>query len=155
MLIKLFHSPDGDFTRTLKTRRLIAFALMTVGIVGVVCFLLFVYGKDVLPDFAQGFYLGAASGICLGAVILLVRTTYLLGNPAEQKKAKIKETDEREVAIKQNAFFFAGFFTFFAAAAALFVVLPFSRAAFFALIGVMVVYALVFLAALAYYGKKL
>ncbi len=155
MLIKLFHSPDGDFTRTLKIRRNIAFALLTVGIVGVVCFLLFVYGKDTLPDFAQGFYLGAASGICLGAVVLLIRATYLLGNPAEQKKAKIKETDEREVAIRQNAFFLAGFFTFFAAAAALFVVLPFSRTAFFTLLAVMAVYALACLAAWAYYKKKL
>jgi len=145
----------NDFERSLKTRRTIAFALLTVGIVGVVCYLLFVYDKDVLPDFAQGFYLGAASGISLGSAILLVRTLYLLGHPEEQRKARIRETDEREKAIKQNAFFFAGFFTFFAAAAALFVVLPFSRAAFFALLAVMVVYALAFLAAVAYYSKKL
>lgn len=107
MLAKLMMG-GGDFVRSLRRRRLVAFALLGVGIVGVVCYLLFVHGKDTLPDFAQGFYLGASSGICLGAVILLVRVTVLLHSPEAQKRAKIEEQDEREKAIVQTAFRWAG-----------------------------------------------
>lgn len=144
MLAKLMMG-GGDFVRSLRRRRLVAFALLGVGIVGVVCYLLFVHGKDTLPDFAQGFYLGASSGICLGAVILLVRVTVLLHSPEAQKRAKIEEQDEREKAIVQTAFRWAGIATFFASAAALLVVVvPFSRPAFYALLGAMALYSLAF-----------
>lgn len=143
MLAKLMMG-GGDFVRSLRRRRLVAFALLGIGIVGVVCYLLFVHGKDTLPDFAQGFYLGASCGICLGAVILLVRVTVLLHSPESQKRAKIEEQDEREKAIVQTAFRWAGIVTFFASAAALLVVVPFSRPAFYALLGAMILYSLAF-----------
>jgi len=137
---------ENDYEKTLKLRRLVAFLLLDVGIVGVVCYFLLVDGSD-LPDFVQGFYLGASSGICLGSVILLIRAQVLLSDPERRKKARIQETDERQKTIVQNSFRYAGIVTFFASAAALFVVLPLSRPAFFALLGSMVVYAVTFLIA--------
>ena len=114
--------------------------MLGVGITGVVCFFLFVDNNPALPDFVRGFYLGAASSISLGAAVLLARSTYLLGHPQEAKKAKIRETDERERQIMNEAFRLAGLITFFTSAAVLFVVLPFSFHAFFALLGAMVLY---------------
>lgn len=80
-------------------------------------------------------------------MILLFRTQYLLTHPEAQRKARIQETDERELSILHSGFQTAGVVTFFTAAGALFVVLPFSREAFFALLGVMALYAVTFAAA--------
>lgn len=154
MLAKFMFSSD-DFEKSLRRRRLFAFGMLLVGITGFVCFLLFVQDNEALPEFIQGFYMGAATGISLGAVILLVRSTYLLGHPEALKKARIKETDEREKQITNDAFRFAGAITFFTVAAALFVVLPFSFHAFYALLGVMALYGVTFLVAGFILSKKL
>ncbi len=153
MLIKqIFNGPD--FEKSLRQRRLVAFLALGVGIVGILCYFFLLPGSG-LPDFVQGFYLGAASGICLGAVILLINTLVLLSDPEKRKKAQIQETDERSRAIVSGAFQTAGMVTFFASAAALFVVLPFSAPAFFALIGAMAVYAVTFLIANVVLERKM
>lgn len=153
MLMKVFDTSDYD--RSLRRRRLVAFGLLAVGITGVLCYLFLVKDSDVLPDFARGFYLGGASGICIGSVFLLVRVTYLLSNRSAQKKAKIKEQDEREKTIINQAFQFAGMFTFFACAASLFVLVAVSLAAALAVLCVVAVYAIVWLIASVYLSKTL
>ena len=153
MLMKLFDTSDYD--RSLRRRRLVAFGLLAVGLTGILCYLLLVQDSDVLPDFARGFYLGGASGITIGSVILLIRTQVLLSNPEARKKAKIKEQDEREKAIVNQAFQFAGMFTFFACAAAMFVLVAVSRAAALAVFAVVMVYAVAWLIASLYLSKKL
>ena len=153
MLMHIFDT--SDFERSLRRRRLLAFGLLAVGITGVLCYLFLVRDSDALPDFARGFYLGGASGICLGSVFLLIRVTYLLSNPEARKKAKIQEQDEREKAIINQAFQFAGMFTFFACAAALFVLVAVSMEAAAAVLAVVAVYAVVWLIASFYLSKKL
>ena len=153
MLMHLFN--PSDFERSLRRRRMVAFGLLAVGIVGVLCYLFLVHDSDVLPEFARGFYLGGASGICIGSMFLLVRVTYLLSNPQARKKAKIQEQDEREKAIVNQAFQFAGMFTFFAAAASLFVLVAVSLEAALAVLGVVAVFAVVWLIASLYLSKKL
>ncbi len=153
MLMHIFDT--SDFERSLRRRRLTAFGLLAVGITGILCYIFLIHDSDVLSDYAQGFYLGGANGICIGAVFLLVRVTYLLSNPEARKKAKIQEQDEREKAIINQAFQFAGMFTFFAAAASLFVLVAVSQAAAMAVLGVLVVYAVVWLLANLYLSKTL
>ena len=145
----------SDFERSLRRRRWVGFGLLAVGIVGALCYLFLIHGSDVLPDFARGFYLGGASGISVGAVFLLVRVTYLLTHPEARKKAKIREQDEREKAIINQAFQFAGMFTFFAAAASMFVLVAVSMEAALAVLGVVAVYAVVWLIACLYLSKTL
>ena len=146
----------SDFERSLRRRRWVGFGLLAVGIVGVLCYLFLIHGSDALPDFARGFYLGGASGITIGAVLLLARVTYLLSNPEARKKAKIQEQDEREKAIINQAFQFAGMFTFFAAAASMFVLVAVvSMEAALAVLGVVAVYAVVWLIACLYLSKTL
>jgi len=135
--------------------RLVAFGLLLVGITGVVCYLLLICDSDVLPAFARGFYLGGASGICLGAVFLLIRMQVLLSNPEARKKAKIKEQDEREKTIVNQAFQFAGIFTFFACAASLFVLVAVSLEAATAILVVVAVFAVTWLLANLYLSKKM
>ena len=142
MLMKLILC-SGGYEKSLKLRRLVALALLGVGLVGLGCYVMLIPGSS-LTGYAQGFYLGAASGVSAGAVILLCRTQYLLTHPAAQRRARIKETDERERAIVESAFRTAGMATFFAVAAALFVVLPLSQGAFFALLAVIIFYSLIF-----------
>lgn len=153
MLIKML-TGGGSYEKSLKRRRAYAAAILCVGVIGFVCYFLLVPDSG-LNDFAQGFYLGAASGITAGALILLVRTQYLLTHPDAQRRAKIKETDEREVHITQTSFRLAGVITFFVTAAALFVLLPLSVEAYYALLGVLALYALAFLAVNLWMSKKL
>ncbi len=153
MLMKMFDTSDYD--RSLRRRRLVAFGLLAVGITGIVCYLLLIHDSDVLSDYARGFYLGAASGMTIGAVVLLARMQYLLTHPEARKKAKIQEQDEREKAIINQAFQFAGMFTFFAAVASMFVLAAVSKTAALAVFGVVVVYAVTWLIANLYLSKKL
>ena len=154
MLMKLLLNDGGDYVRTLKRSRGVGIALFLVGLVGIACYFLLV-PQSGLPDFAQGFYLGAASGITLGALVLSARSQYLLTHPEAQRKARIKETDEREWTIIHTSFEAAGLIVFFTGAAALFVALPLSMTAFWTLFAVIVLYSLSFLGANAYLSKKL
>ena len=153
MLMRMFNSPDYD--RSLRRRRLLALGLLAVGITGLVCYFLLVHDSEVLSDHARGFYLGAATGICLGALVLLIRVQYLLTHPEARKKARIREQDEREKAIISQSFQFAGIFTFFAAAASTFVLAAVSREAVEIILAVMAVYAIVFVLANFYLSKRL
>ena len=153
MLMRMFDTSDYD--RSLRRRRLMGFGLLAVGITGLVCYILLIHDSDVLSDYARGFYLGGASGISLGSVFLIVRAQYLLTHPEARKKAKIKEQDEREKAIVNQAFQFAGMFTFFAAVASMFVLVAVSREAAMAVFGVIVVYSITWMLAGLYLSKKL
>ena len=153
MLMRMFDTSDYD--RSLRRRRLMSLGLLAVGITGIVCYFLLIHHSDVLSDYARGFYLGAASGITIGSVILLIRMQYLLTHPEARKKAKIQEQDEREKAIINQAFQFAGMFTFFAAVASMFVLVAVSKAAALAVFGVVAVYAVSWLAARLCLSKKL
>ena len=153
MLMRMFDTSDYD--RSLRRRRLMAFGLLAVGITGLLCYIFLIHDSDVLSDYARGFYLGAASGMTIGAVGLLVRMQYLLTHPEARKKAKIQEQDEREKAIINQAFQFAGMFTFFAAVASMFVLVAVSREAALAVFGVIVVYAVSWPLANLYLSKKL
>ena len=153
MLMKLFDTPDYD--RSLRRRRLMALGLLAVGITGLVCYFLLARDSEVLSDYTRGFYLGGATGITAGALILLVRMQYLLTHPEARKKAKIQEQDEREKAIINQAFQFAGLFTFFAAVASMFVLVAVSKAAFGAVFAVVVVFAVAFALSNFYLSKKL
>lgn len=153
MLMRMFDTSDYD--RSLRRRRLLAFGLLAVGLTGILCYFFLIDGSDALPDFARGFYLGGATGITIGAVILLARVTYLLSNPAARKKAKIQEQDEREKAIVNQSFQFAGMFTFFAAAASLFVLVAVSMEAAAAVVAVVGVYSITWLCRMLYLSKTL
>ena len=80
MMMKSFLHVPGDFEKTLRLRRAAAIGLLLVGGVALASYFLLVPGSD-LPSFAQGFYLGAGSGILLGALILLIRAQYLISRP--------------------------------------------------------------------------
>lgn len=143
----------GDYERTLRVRRILCASLLLVGLIGIACYILLVRSSS-LPDFAQGFYLGAASGLAGAGLALLLRAQYLLTHPEARKKARIRETDEREQSINQSALLFAGAVTFFACAVALFVLLPINMGAFFALFGAIAVYALTWIAASIWLSKR-
>ena len=153
MLMRIFDTSDYD--RSLRRRRLAGFGLLAVGVTGVLCYFFLVNGSNALPEFARGFYLGGASGICIGAVFPLIRMQYLLTHPEAQKKARIKEQDEREKAIINQSFQFAGMFTFFACAASLFVLVAVSLEAAAAVLVVVAVFSIAWLLANIYLSKKL
>ena len=154
MLIKAMLTGSGDYSRSLRQRRWAAIGLLCIGLVGFACWF-FLVPDSPLSDHAQGFYLGAASGITAGALVLLVRTQYLIAHPQAQRKAKIRETDERQLHITRSAAQFAGGITVFGVALSLFIVLPLSMEAYYALIGVIFFYTAVFLLSSLWLSKKL
>lgn len=153
MLMRLFDT--SDYERSLRRRRWLSFGLLAVGITGLVCYILLIHDNDALSDYARGFYLGGATGISLGSVFFLIRIQYLLARPEARKKAKIQEQDEREKAIVSQSFQFAGIFTFFASAAALFVLVAVDMGAAMAVLGVVIVFSVTWLLSNLYLSKKL
>ena len=154
MLIKALFTDSKNYERSLKLRRLWAIGMLCIGLVGFACYVLLVPSSD-LSDYVQGFYLGAASGITAGALILFIRTQYLLTHPQAQRKAKIKETDEREMHIMRTAAQMAGGLTICGVALSLFIVLPLSMEAYYALTGVVFFYATVFFLSSLWLSRKL
>ena len=154
MLIKKLLTGGGDYERSLLQRRWAAIGLLVIGLAGFACYFLLVPDSH-LSDHAQGFYLGAASGITAGALALLIRTQYLMTHPKAQRKAKIKETDEREMHITRSAAQIAGGLTIFGVVLSLFIVLPLSMEAYYALMGVVFFYAAVFFLSSLWLSRKL
>ena len=154
MLMKQLLTGSGDYSKSLRQRRWAAIGLLMIGLVGFVCYFLLVPDSH-LSDHAQGFYLGAASGITAGALALLIRTQYLMTHPKAQRKAKIKETDEREMHITRSAAQIAGGLTIFGVVLSLFIVLPLSMEAYYALTGVILCYAAIFFLSSLWLSKKL
>lgn len=152
MLINMF-TADEDYAKSLKMRRLVFLGMLMVGLVGLACYILLVKDSD-LPAFVQGFYSGAAGGLSGVSAVFLYRVHYLLKHPEKQREARIKETDERAKANKVKAAMFAGLFTFFVATAALFVLLPINMGAFWALFGVIMLFAAAFFGAAIWLDKR-
>ena len=152
----LIHQLCGasNYETTLKRRQLILTGMLCVGLIGIACYFLLVPGSS-LPDFVQGFYLGGGSGITVAALVLLLRVRQLLKDPDARRKARIRETDEREVQITNTALRTAGFVTFFVCAGALFVVLPINESVFWALTGLLALYFGTFLAVSLWLSHKL
>ncbi|MCI8422953.1 MAG: hypothetical protein HFF50_05415 [Lawsonibacter sp.] len=154
MLIKQLFTGGGDYQRALRQRRWTAAAMAVAGLTGLACYFLLVPSSG-LGDYARGFYLGAAGGCTWGALILLVRTQYLITHPQAQRKAQIKERDERELQITRTAAQMAGGITVFGAVLGLFVVLPLNMAAFYALFAVVVFYAAIFVLSSLWLSRRL
>ena len=153
MLMRMFGGTDFD--RSLRRRRWMALGFLAVGLTGLACWFLLVRDSEALSDHAQGFYLGGASGITAGALILLIRVQYLLTHPEARKKAKIQEQDEREKTIISQSFQFAGLFTFFAAVTSLFVLVAVSIEAARAVFELVAVFGASFLLSNFYLSKRL
>ncbi len=154
MLIKAMLTGGGDYEKSLRQRRWAAIAMLCIGLVGFACWF-FLVPNSHLSEHAQGFYLGAATGITAGALFLLVRTQYLITHPQAQRRAKIKETDEREMQIIRSATQIAGGVTIFGVVLSLFIVLPLCMEAYYALIGVVFFYTAVFFLSNLWLSKKL
>ena len=154
MLVKQLLTGGGDYEKSFKQRRWAAIGMLCIGLVGFACWF-FLVPDSHLSEHAQGFYLGAASGITSGALILFIRTQYLLTHPQAQRKAKIKETDEREMHIIRTAAQMAGGLTIFGVALFLFIVLPLNMDAYYALMGVVFFYAAVFFLSSRWLSKRL
>lgn len=152
MLINMF-TADDDYVKSLKIRRLAFLGMLMVGLVGMACYALLVKDSG-LPDFFRGFYCGAGGGLSGVAAVFLFRVQYLLKHPEKQREARIKETDERAKANMSKAVFFAGMVTFFASAAALFVLLPINIGAFWALFGVIMIFTVMFFGATVWLDKR-
>ena len=135
--------PSADYERSLRRRRLAGFGLMALGALGCLCYVLFLREGGALSDYARGFYLGFSCGLALAGVVVLIRSQYLLSHPQAQKRARVKERDERERSLTVQAFYLAGLVTFYLCIAALLVAVAVNRTVAVVLLAVLAVYAAV------------
>lgn len=145
----------ADYGRSLRRRRLAGAGLLALGALGCLCYVLLLQKGSALSDYARGFYLGFSCGLALAGVVVLVRAQYLLSHPQAQKRARVRERDERSRAIAARSFQFAGLLTFYLCAAALLVAVAVNQIAAKVLLGVMAVYAAAFLCAGVVLSKRL
>ena len=97
MLCQFFGS--AHYERSLRRRRLAGAGLLVLGALGCLCYVLLLREGGPLSDHARSFYLGFSCGLALAGAVLLVRAQWLLSHPQEQKRARVREQDEREQSI--------------------------------------------------------
>ena len=153
MLINLI-SCAPDFETTIKRRTRLLQGLAVLGVIGLVCYATLVPNSP-LPDFVRGVYAGVSCGLIFASVIGLARVAWLKKHPEAWKKAAIQNNDERERAVSAKALQTAALVTFFLSGAAMLIVAPFSLAAFWALWGEMICFALILLIAAQVYSRIL
>lgn len=144
MLAQLFYSTD--YVKTLHLRRVLALALLAVGVIGLVCYALLIH---------ESCFLGGAGGSIIVAAFPLIRIQYLLTHPDARKTVKIQEQNERVQTIENQAYRFAGTFTFFCFAVALFILAAVNEIAAMTLLPVTGIYAVAWLARWLYLSKTL
>lgn len=153
MIIKtMLHAKDVK--TMLKYLQYFFGACISLGILGFLCYFLLVSGSS-LSDFAQGVYAGISSGLLAAGAIGLIRLHQKKKNPEALRKMQIEQNDEREQLVRGKAFQYAGLTLFYLMIAAMLVVLPFSEAAFCALLLSMLVYCAAFFLSYLYLSKKL
>lgn len=106
-------------------------------------------------EYFSGFYCGMGTGLALGFLVLILRTSRLLRNEAALRRDFTKYTDERNRAIRHRALLAAGVTLFFLLYIAMLVGSLFAPALFgFSLAGVLA-FALLFGVFQLYYSRKL
>lgn len=153
MIMKMICN-NSDFSVTYKRLTVFFGSLSILGVLGLVCYFLFVTGST-LDDFVQGVYMGVSIGLLLASLIGLFRLYRLKKDPKAWKKAAIQHCDEREQAIIAHSMQSAWFIQFLFMTAALLIVLPFSMEAFQALFAAYLLSAASFFLSNLYYSKKL
>lgn len=144
MILKMMTNHSGDYGKNLRQRSWAALAILAIGLVGLGCYVWLVPGSG-LSDHAQGFYLGGACGLSAGGLGLLLRSQWMLRHPEKWRKARIRETDERNQRISAQAAQLAGVGVFFLQALAAFVLVVVDRRLVTVLLCSMAVYMVLFL----------
>ena len=153
MGIKSFRpASGGDYSDALRRRRGAALGLLLVGVLGLA--LALPMGGN-LSDPARSLYLGGSSGLIGAGAVLAVRTQYLLSHPQAQRKARIREKDERSQRIAAEAGQAAGAIVMLLCCAAAFLAVPFSRTAAAVLLAAAGCYWAAYLLASVWLGRRL
>lgn len=139
-MLKWF-SGGEDYEKTLRGRLWLGGAFVAAGLAGLLCWLLF---RERMGESMRGYCLGGACGVLAGGGMLLLRTRCLLRHPEARRRARIRDTDEREKNLTRSAARAAGIAVALASALGSFVVLPFSPLAAKVLWLVSMAYAFVF-----------
>lgn len=153
MLIKqLFRGKD--YQATLRRRLYVSVFMAVLGILLFVLSLSLVR-NGTLPDFFNGFYTGAGSGLVGASLVFIFRTVKLLRDPEKARKAQISEEDEREKAIVSASLNTVFWVMFGVIGAGIFLALPLSFAVFAVLTGLFFLMLLSMVAAMAWHRRHM
>lgn len=153
MLLRLFSVRDGEDYRRILNRRCILFAgFLVLGLATVAG--AYVFGAT-LPDFVNGFYSGVGTGVAIASALALFSTRRTLRDEKKLRAAQIKETDERGKEISLRAASATALILIVAAYVALMIAAAVNLTVFYTLLGTISLFFAVFLAAHAYFNKKL
>ncbi len=91
---------DEEYKNKLKMKRLIFIIMMAAGIITLA---VRHYYIGVIADYVNGFYLGFGTSIIAGSSILLIRNEMIMRNEKKLHDLRIKNYDERNVSIADDA----------------------------------------------------
>ncbi len=95
---------DQEFAKLLKKRTGYFFILIALGIITILCSLYFSSGNHAyLSEYTQGLYCGIGTGLILGGILLIIKIRITLKDSKKVHTARLKEQDERNLAIAQKA----------------------------------------------------
>lgn len=101
-------------------------------------------GTSVLPEFANGFLTGAGTGLAVAGIMFAIRMLRMLKNENQLREARIKESDERLVAINHSAIRLAALVLIAAMYVVMLVGVFFSKELVFALAGLVILFFVVY-----------
>lgn len=145
-----------DYRKKLRKRNWILLAaLMTLATLLTAMLLLRHQYLTRMPDFFQGYAVGAFAGAIGSLSLLLFSTVYAMRKPERLKKLYIQETDERTVLIHQKTFTYGLAILIFALVIGVIVACFFNETVFFTLLVIIFLLMFILLGTKTYFDKKL
>ena len=147
---------NEEYRKVLKKRNVWMAAIAAAGImVAAAALAAEQSGKAALPEYILGVYCGFGTGLVLAGVILFVRNMILLGNEEKLKKDRLENSDERLIEIGSRAGRAAMKTVMLVGTAAAMICGIYEPVLIKALVFTLDVFIFAYVAALAYYKKKM
>lgn len=112
-------------------------------------------GASVIPEFAQGFFMGIGSGLTVAGVVFAIQLMRLLKNETKLKEKRIEENDERLIAINHSAIRLAAMVLIFAMYVVMLVGVFFSKELVMCLAGLITLFIVVYKMADVVFSKRM
>ncbi len=145
-----------EYKKVVKVRIWAELFLAVMGVATVVVSVLIkLMGISVLPEFANGFLTGAGTGLAVAGTIFAVRMLRMLKDENKLREARIKESDERLVAINHSAIRLAALVLIVAMYVVMLVGVFFSKELVFALSGLVLLFFVVYGIANAIFSRRM
>lgn len=147
---------NEEYRKVLKKRNVWMAALTATGIlIAAAAFMAEENGKAALPDYILGVYCGFGTGLAVAGILLFVKNLMLMKNEEKLKQSRLENADERLAEIGTKANRTATMVVMLAGTAGAMIAGIYEPVLVKALIFILDVFLFSYVAAFAYYKKKM